>query len=149
MQKALGRLLVEKIGKMIKPYYGVMMAKADTVEETKQKRKETFEELKQTLEFMDKELKKRDTKFFSGSSVGMTDLMVWPWIERLPVHSIMFPGEGFGVPSELKALNGWIANMKEVPAVKAYMLEPMIHCKFYQQYFSDNCNFDFLLTQGA
>jgi len=149
VQKALGRLLVEKIGKMIKPYYGVMRVKGDTIEETKQMRKVTFEELKKTLEFMDQELQKKDTKFFFGDSVGMTDLMVWPWIERLPVHNIAFPGEGFGVPSELKALNAWIANMKEVPAVKSYMLEPMIHAKFYQQYASDNCNFDFLLTQGT
>ena len=35
LEKAMGRLLVGKFDKMIKPYYGVMLAKGDTAEELK------------------------------------------------------------------------------------------------------------------
>jgi len=145
----MGRLFVEKVGKMIGPYYGIMRAKADTTEEVKGKRLEVFNEMKKTLVYMDKEYKKKGTKFFSGSSVGMVDLMVWPWIERLPVHDIMFPGEGLGFPSELTNLKNWIKIMWEVPAVKAYGLNVETHAKFYAQYVTENCDFDFHLRKGA
>ena len=36
-------------------------------------------------------------RFFSGASVGMTDLMVWPWVERLGCPDIIVPGCGFKV----------------------------------------------------
>jgi glutathione S-transferase len=149
LEKAMGRLLVEKAGKMVRPFYGIMMAKGETTKEVKEKRKEIFNEMKKTLEYMDKELKKKGSKFFSGNCVGMTDLMVWPWIERLPVHNIMFPGEGMEFPSQLTSLQAWIKNMWEVPAIKAYGLDGAAHAKFYAQYFSEHCDFDMLLTNGA
>ena len=145
----MGRLLVEKVGKMIKPFYGVMMVKGDTTEEIKDKRMDMFNDLKKTLDCMDKELKKRGSKFFSGASVGMTDLMVWPWIERLPAYNVLYPGEKLEVPMEMTSLLAWIKNMWEVPAVKTYGLKGENHAKFYAQYFSENCDFDMLLTKGA
>merc|ERR1711994_891709 len=38
LDKALGRLFVEKVAKMIGPFYGIMRATADTTEEVKVKR---------------------------------------------------------------------------------------------------------------
>jgi len=149
LEKALGRLFVEKVAKMIGPFYGIMRAKADTVDEVKAKRLEIFAELKKTLEMMDAELKKKGSKFFSGSEVGMYDLMVWPWIERLPAHNILYPREGLEVPGELVNLQAWIKNMWELPAVKAYGLKGEVHAKFYSQYFSEHCDFDMLLRKGA
>eukprot|EP00092_Neocalanus_flemingeri_P006886 GFUD01007433.1.p1 GENE.GFUD01007433.1~~GFUD01007433.1.p1 ORF type:complete len:256 (+),score=64.70 GFUD01007433.1:174-941(+) len=149
LDKAMGRLLVEKFAKMIKPYYGVMTVKGETPEEAKANRLEKFDELKKTLDCMDKELKKKGTKFFSGGSFGMTDLMVWPWIERLPEYSALFPGEKLDIPKEMTSLLAWIRNMWEVPAVKAYGLNGETHAKFHSQYFSEHCDFDMLLTKGA
>ena len=80
LEKAQGRLLVERFSKMIRPFYGVMTAKAETEAECAEKRQEIFAELLSTLEGMNTELGKKATKFFSGDKVGMTDLMVWPWI---------------------------------------------------------------------
>uniref|UniRef100_A0A336MW71 CSON007188 protein n=1 Tax=Culicoides sonorensis TaxID=179676 RepID=A0A336MW71_CULSO len=43
------------------------------------------QELFDGLEIFENELKKRKSKFFSGSSPGMVDYMIWPWIERIYV----------------------------------------------------------------
>ena len=144
----MGRLFVEKVAKMIGPFYGIMRATADTTEEVKTKRMELFKEMKKTLDFMDKELKSKGTKFFSGNEVGMYDLMVWPWMERLPVYNILYPGEGLEVPKEFGNLLVWIKDMWELPAVKAYGLKADIHAKFYVQYFSEHVDFD-MLRKGA
>jgi len=153
VEKAMGRLLVEKFGKMIKPYYGVMWAKGDTAEELKENRMTQFEEVKKTLDVMDKELKKKGTKFFSGDSVGMTDLMVWPWIERLDNYKFQLKEAGFSVdiPKELTSLLTWIKNMWKVPAIKAYGLNGEQHAKFYShaKASGENCDYDMLLTKGA
>eukprot|EP00092_Neocalanus_flemingeri_P089615 GFUD01113399.1.p1 GENE.GFUD01113399.1~~GFUD01113399.1.p1 ORF type:complete len:185 (+),score=49.36 GFUD01113399.1:32-556(+) len=150
LEKAMGRLLVEKCGKMRTPYYGVLLAKGDNPEEVKMKRLEMFNEVKKTLELMENELKKKGTTFFSGGSVGMTDLMVWPWIERLTTaYRVLFPGENLDIPKEMISLLAWIKNMWEVPAIKAYGLKGDNHAKFYAQAASENCDYDMLLTKGA
>ena len=125
-----------------------MRATADTHEEAKEKRMEIFKEMKKTLEFMEIELRSKGTKFFSGKEVGMYDLMIWPWMERLPVYNILYPGEGLEVPKEFGNLLAWIKDMWELPAVKAYGLKGDIHAKFYVQYFSEHCDFD-MLRKGA
>jgi len=124
-----------------------MRATADTHEEVKEKRMEIFKEIKKTLEFMEIELRSKGTKFFSGKEVGMYDLMVWPWMERLPVYNILYPGEGLEIPCVLKYLQAWIKNMWEIPAVKTYGLKEEVYAKFYTQYFSvsEQCDFDMLL----
>ena len=146
LQKAKGRLLVEKFGKMRAPYYGVLLAKGDNPEEVTKKRSEMFNEVKKTLDCMNMELKNNGSKFFSGDSVGMTDLMVWPWIERLPAYKVLMPGANLDIPVELNSLLAWIKNMWEEPAVKAYGLDGETHAKYYMQNSSDNCNYDMLLN---
>ena len=132
---------------MIGPFYGIMRAAGDTTEETKAKRREMFCEMMTTLESMDKELKSKGSKYFSGGEVGMYDLMIWPWIERLPAFNILYPGEGLEVPSELTNLLAWIKDMWELPAVKAYGLTEDIHATFYAQYLSGNHDYDMLLRK--
>merc|ERR1711970_580014 len=147
LTKAQGRLFIEKAAKIAGPFYNIMRATADTREEVKEKRMEIFKEMKKTLEFMEIELRSKGTKFFSGKEVGMYDLMVWPWMERLPVYNILYPGEGLEIPCVLKHLHAWIKNMWEIPAVKAYGLKEEVYAKFYTQYFSvsEQCDFDMLL----
>jgi len=147
LEKALGRLFIDKAAKIAGPFYNIMRATAETREEVKAKRKEIFKDVKKTLEFMEIELRSKGTKFFSGNEVGMYDLMVWPWMERLPVYNILYPGEGLEVPCALKKLLAWIKDMWEIPAVKAYGLKEEVYAKFYTQYFSvsGQCDFDMLL----
>ena len=147
LTKARGRLFIEKAAKIAGPFYNIMRATADTHEEVKEKRMEIFKEIKKTLEFMEIELRSKGTKFFSGKEVGMYDLMVWPWMERLPVYNILYPGEGLEIPCVLKNLQAWMRDMWEIPAVKTYGLKEEVYAKFYTQYFSvsEKCDFDMLL----
>jgi len=146
LEKAQGRLLVELYSKAIPPYYGIMKNKDNKPEAEK-----LWAVLSKTLVAMDTELGRRGTRFFSGSSVGMTDLMVWPWVgERLPVLDIIVPGCGFKVPDELSHLKSWIAAMWETDSVSQYGLrKAMLHVDFYAKYFTGHPEYDALLTKGA
>ena len=76
----------------------------------------------------------------------MTDFMIWPIIERLPVMGVRFPGEKFEVPSSLHQFHGWEEAMRGVPDVYQYALTPEQHVQYYQE-LTKKCdwNFDFLL----
>jgi len=150
-------LLVEKMSKLA-TFYPLMKAKKDTLEETKKERQEKFQILKDQFEILNKALEKRNSdggtsclpvmmarvnagtynqfkeKFFFGTKVGMADLMIWPFIERILCLDVMFPGEGLTIPAQLTNLLGWIEDMEKVPAVASYTLSPEIHAKFFQTY---------------
>lgn len=145
-EKAKGRLLVELYGKIRSSYYPCLRVNKETKEETVKERQRLFQEIKKTLEAMEGELVERKTTFFSGQQVGMADLMVWPWMERLPVLNVMFPGEGLVIPGELKSLKNWITAMWAVPAVAVYGIKPEDHVKFYAGYASGNPPYDMLMS---
>jgi len=129
-EKAKGRLQVESFCKMNGPYYKMWYAAADSAEE----RSKQFSIIVSKLEEMDKELKRTKSKFFGGSSPGMTDLMVWPFMERMPVLDLFYPEEGLVIPARLENLVNWVKDMWEVPAIKQYGLEPEVHLKYRQSY---------------
>jgi len=149
LEKAKGRLLVELFGKMRAPYYGILMAKKDTPEETEAERNRLFVEVKKTLVAMDSELSKTNHKFFSGSKAGMTDLMVWPWLERLEGMLTLVPCAERKIPGDLTHLLTWIAAMREEDCVKQYGLSPSQHADFYKSTATGEPSYDMLLTKGA
>jgi len=126
-EKALGRLLVTSLTKMSAPYYQIMVGAANAED-----RKTLFQNILQKLQELEEELQKKGSDFLGGTSVGMTDLMIWPWIERLPALDLGFPGEGLVIPDSLTSLCGWIKRMWQVSSVKQYGLDPKTHLKYKQ-----------------
>ena len=84
---------------------------------------------------------------FGGESPNMTDYMIWPWIERLPIMVLCWHGEKFDVPSSLQQYNGWVEKMLQVPAVKQYAVTTDQHFQFRQEMMTKtkDWNYDFLL----
>ena len=78
--KAEGRLLVEKLCKFVPFFYKIAYFPASAEE-----RKGHWESLVAKLGEIDAELKKLGTPFFGGDKPSMTDYMIWPWNERLPM----------------------------------------------------------------
>ena len=67
---------------------------------------ELQEKFKSVFGFLEKELEKRSTSFFNGPNLpGMLDYMIWPWMERLEVPTLLHP--------DLKSLLG--VPMSEFP----------------------------------
>ena len=141
LEKAIGRLQVESFSKLNGPYYKMFYG-LDSVEE----RGKHFSSIIAKLGEMDEELEKSGKKFFGGSSPGMTDLMVWPWIERIPVLDLVFPAEGLVIPGKLGKLVNWVKAMWEGVAVKQYGLSPEVHLQYRKSYDSSGVpDYDFLI----
>ena len=141
MEKAKGRLRVEKYSKMAAPFSKILY-----MQSTAEERQAAWTTLVAKLGEMDAELKMLGTPFFGGLSPGMTDFMIWPMIERLGVMGLMFPGEKFEVPSSLQQYNGWEEAMRAVPAVYQYALTPEQHFQYRQEMKkTSDWNYDFLL----
>lgn len=87
-------------------------------------RQENFKEVVKMLQEINSVLKIRGGTFIGGESPAMSDLMIWPWMERIAAYPILFPGEDLTPPSNLENFNKWIVAMMEVPAVKVYRLKP-------------------------
>ena len=100
---------------------------------------------------MDAELRELGTTFFGGSEPGMADLMIWPWIERLPMMASCWPGDEvkYSVPASLGHYAAWVRAMAEVAAVKQYGLTTEQHTQFWQQMQQqargEDYTYDFLL----
>merc|ERR1712242_430500 len=73
------------------------------------------EKIKNVFKYLEKELEKRGTPFFNGKSLpGMLDYMIWPWMERLEVPTILHPDlkNLLGVPmSEFPLMSAWLNAM--------------------------------------
>lgn len=61
--------------------------------------RDLYNEALSNLEFFDRELVKRRTPFFGGTSPGMLDLMIWPWCERADIIRIL-RGDEFKISRE-------------------------------------------------
>jgi hypothetical protein len=99
---------------------------------------------------MDTELSKTKKKFFSGSKAGMTDLMVWPWLERLEGMLSLVPCAERKIPCDLTHLLSWMASMREVDCVKQYGLSSGQHADFYKSGLNGREHpYNMLLPKGA
>ena len=78
LDKAQGRLRVEKYGKLVGNFYKIAWLSS-----TAEERKTNWDQLLTKLGEIDADLKELGTPFFGGDSPNMTDFMMWPWHERL------------------------------------------------------------------
>ena len=55
---------------------------------THEERLEAKATLQKSMNYLESDLKRRQSKFFHGNDLpGMLDYMIWPWMERLEVPS--------------------------------------------------------------
>lgn len=75
LAKAEDRLLIARFEPVIAPYFRIVLnARSDD---------EALQKLLENLSVFETELNKRGSAFFGGANVGMVDLMIWPWCERI------------------------------------------------------------------
>lgn len=77
-------------------------------------------------------LVKGKIKFFGGNSVSMIDYLIWPWFERM---------EAFQVSDCLDhtpALNRWVEDMKQDPAVQATITDGQIYKGYLELYLKNS-----------
>nr|KAF6456295.1 glutathione S-transferase omega 1 [Rousettus aegyptiacus] len=72
---------------------------------------------KMSLELFSKVLTNKKTTFFGGSSLSMTDYLIWPWFERLEALEL---NECVDHTPKLKL---WMAAMREDPTVSALLTD--------------------------
>jgi len=101
----------------------------------------SFDGIVKILNNFEEELKKRETKYFSGSQPGMVDFTIWPWAERLELFK--YKDAQYVLPEEqLPHLLLWIQRMKENDAVRESYLSPDKHFAFLQTFLSGSVNYD-------
>lgn len=131
LNKAQDRLWLERFDDIIKAYYkiGFVAAAADD-------KAAPWKALFTGLSDFDAELRRRGTRFFSGTSQqpGMLDYMIWPWLERLSALPLLFPsgmpeGAGFEL-SRLQTLVQYIADMEQDDTVQKRLVPADIHAQY-------------------
>merc|ERR1719373_198917 len=76
---------------------------------TAEERKAAWDTLVGKLGEIESELKMLGTSFFGGESPNMTDYMIWPWIERLPMLNLVYEDENYEVSrTSLEKFHGWV-----------------------------------------
>lgn len=138
LQKAKDKLLIERFGGVISMMYKLFTDKIAN--------QELFEQALTALEYLEKELEKRGTRFIGGNKPGMVDLMIWPWFERADVIKII-KGEQYSIPrNRFPKLMKWSDVMKDDSTVKNYFLEPEVHVKYMISHSSGAPQYDFWLN---
>jgi len=143
-QKALDRLWIQKFEKVasldFQLYFktGLSSAEIDTI----------VEQLHQELAIFENELKRRGTKFFAGSAKpGMLDLMIWPWMERIPCLELILEEKKSAFQkgrASLPTLTQWQKDMTEDEAIKPSYCSAEIHAEYRKMKRSGaKLNYDF------
>ena len=84
--------------------------------------------------------KKVYTYIFTGDKPSMLDFNMWPWYERISP----FRATGTDILPEEKFpnLTGWIARMRNVPAVKETLFDDQTHLAFFKSQATGQPNYD-------
>lgn len=133
--KAEDRMLLEKFGPVIGAFYKIIFDDNGLNEEN-------FGAFIKSLEIYENALAKRGTIFFGGEKPGMLDLMIWPWLERVPPLAVM-GGDSYKLPPKFTKLISWSAAMTADENVKIYSLTPQVHAKFLGSRKTDKYDFDY------
>jgi pyrimidodiazepine synthase len=82
LRKAQDRILIERFGAVTSALYRLFMSVDGAPPGT-------LTEIVNGLDTYESELKSRGTPFFGGKTIGMLDLMIWPWCERSDMIRIL------------------------------------------------------------
>ncbi|XP_015185108.1 PREDICTED: pyrimidodiazepine synthase-like [Polistes dominula] len=136
LSKAKDKLLIERFNTVITNMYKLYTG--TTIDYN------IFYEALASLEFFDRELVKRKTPFFGGSSPGMLDLMIWPWCERADIIRILRGDEYTISRDRFLRLFEWRSAMKEDSAVKGSYLDAEIHAKYMRSRLAGMAQYDLI-----
>ncbi|KAG7189805.1 hypothetical protein KM043_017465 [Ampulex compressa] len=138
LAKAKDRLLIQSFNTVINTMYKLY---AGTSVE-----RDLFDNALAGLEEFDRELARRGTPFFGGSSPGMLDLMIWPWCERADIIRTL-RGDQFVLPRDrFSRLLEWRSAMKEDPAVRRSYLDTEVHAKYMRSRLAGTPQYDLLVN---
>ncbi|XP_063953688.1 glutathione S-transferase omega-1-like [Lytechinus pictus] len=136
--KARDKLFIQRFGNSIPAFY------------RSAKEKGKNEELRTTLlkhmNSIEDELQNRGTPFFFGSSPGMVDYAIWPFIYRIP--SSMALGSG-GLPESLVLLHQWIDRMRKHEIIAPRIMEDEALVEFSTHYRTPGSRFDEIQTKSV
>ncbi|XP_070500369.1 pyrimidodiazepine synthase-like isoform X2 [Chironomus tepperi] len=136
LQKAADRILIQRFDGVTSPFFRLLYQRNESTAA------DAVTELLNALDIYEKELERRDKKFFGGSKPGMVDYMIWPWCERLESLKFItkFELDKFRFPKFLK----WKDEMQKDQAVKMHYVSPEDHFKFASSMITDSPDYDFL-----
>nr|CAD7256036.1 unnamed protein product [Timema shepardi] len=135
-KKAKDKELIEKFGKVVATWAAALYKKDGKTNQ------ERIQSINDVLLEMETELEERGTTFYGGDTPGMVDYMIWPWVERARVPSLI-DGEDFDFPKDkLSKLVVWKNEMKERKEVKDTITDPQIQATFYKGYLQGKPNYD-------
>lgn len=115
-----------------------------------------LKKMTEELKVWDAEIKRRGTKFYGGDDApGYLDYAIWPFVERLPILKLMFPGgyDFAGAKAQVPNFERWRQDMEKDPAVKASYLNTEQHFKYIKnrrdvsQGKKDDIDYDFVLKK--
>nr|UQS35833.1 glutathione-S-transferase omega 3 [Plodia interpunctella] len=120
--KAQDRLLIERFNELIKGSLECF----DT--------NFTFggDQILQTVDVFEKELAARGTPYFGGSSAGMLDYMVWPWLERLCLLRCLRPRAFDAKRDAFPHMSQWGHAMQCEAVVKQLASSPERYLQYYR-----------------
>lgn len=136
--KAKDKVFIQKIGNVISALFKSAREKGANEEF-----RNAF--LKQ-VESLEEELKSRGTDFFSGSSPGMVDYALWPFIYRAPPSKAL-GGDG-AFPQSCALLNKWIQRMRNHEVVAPRIMEDAALREFSDHYRTADTRFDQIQTKS-
>ncbi|KAM9365339.1 glutathione S-transferase omega-1-like [Pholidichthys leucotaenia] len=131
--KAQQKMMLEYFSKVIPLFYKIAFGKAkgEDVSGVEAELKEKFTKL-------NKDLAKKETKYFGGDSITMIDYLMWPWFERLGPYGLKNCLE-----EQHCELQKWIARMMEDPAVKTIMHCEENHTAFIKSFAEGKPDYDY------
>jgi len=122
LQKALDKILIERLGPAISAIYPVFHATNLT--------EDALEKFEKALDVFEEEIVKRGTPYFGGQQIGMVDYMLWPWFERFPVLKHVLAEKYELDKKRFGNLLKWRDLVAQDEAVKQIALDPSVHAKF-------------------
>jgi glutathione S-transferase len=80
--------------------------------------------------------------YFGGDQPGYADFMSWPWVERLSAIGILSDNQLSISPEKYPKFVAYIERMKNLPEIKAFILDGSTHAKFIDSVLKGDTDYD-------
>jgi len=117
------RMLVERLTVLPSALYPYYRNRQDA---------EKIKNVENAYQFYESQLQK---DYFAGDQPGYADFMAWPWVERLSAVDIISDGQLAVTKEKYPKFAAYIDRMKNLPEIKAFLLDGPTHAKFLNNAF--------------